>query len=116
MHDPDFIAETYLATWNEPDPEDRMALLKARWAEDCDYADPLMKGCGHDGIAAMIAGARARFPGHSFRLAGTPDGHGDAIRFSWHLMSPEDAAVARGTDIVRMDEHGRIASVTGFLD
>jgi len=116
MHDPDFIAEAYLATWNEPDPDDRMAVLQARWAEDSHYADPMMKGCGHEGIAAMIAGARERFPGHTFCLATAPDGHGDVVRFSWTLLSPQETPVARGTDFVRLDEHGRIASVTGFLD
>ena len=116
MHDPNAVAAAYLATWNEADPTRRSDLLRTAWSEDADYTDPMMKGCGHDGIAAMIAGARDRFPGHSFRLHGTPDGHGDVVRFSWTLVSPEAAPVAGGTDVVRLDPDGRIASVTGFLD
>ena len=116
MHDPNAIADAYLATWNEADGSRRHALIRDRWAEDADYTDPMMKGCGHDGIATMIAGARERFPGHSFRLQGTPDGHGDVVRFSWTLVGPDASPVVGGTDIVRLDADGRIASVTGFLD
>lgn len=116
MHDPNAIADAYLATWNAADQTRRRELLQTAWAEDADYTDPMMKGCGHDGIATMIAGARNRFPGHSFRLHGTPDGHSDVVRFSWTLIAPDASPVVRGTDIVRLDDDGRIASVTGFLD
>jgi hypothetical protein len=64
----------------------------------------------------MIAGARAQFPGHGFALAGTPDGHGRFVRFSWTLAPAGGAAIAGGTDVVRLDEVGRIAEVIGFLD
>ena len=75
-----------------------------------------MSGTGADGIAAMIEGARAQFPGHCFELRGTPDGHNGHVRFSWSLVSGEGRPVAGGTDIVRLDHSGRIAAVTGFLD
>ncbi len=111
------IAERYLAIWNEGDDARRRAMMTDTWAEDARYSDPLMQGEGRDGIAAMIAGARAQFPGHRFSLAGSPDAHGANLRFSWTL-APEGggAAVARGTDFAVLDAAGRLARVTGFLD
>ncbi|MBL8906159.1 MAG: nuclear transport factor 2 family protein [Rhizobiales bacterium] len=115
MNDFDKIAALYLATWNEADEAQRRLLLND-WAEDARYSDPLMHGEGREGISAMISAARAQFPGLGFKLHGAVDGHGCNIRFSWALSPENGEPVARGTDFVRVDEQGRIAAVTGFLD
>jgi hypothetical protein len=115
-HDPRTIADAYLALWNEPRNDRRCAALAAGWTADARYIDPMMRGAGQDGIAAMIAGARAQFPGHAFALRGTPDGHGAYVRFGWSLAPHDGAAIAHGTDIVRLDADGRIAEVIGFLE
>lgn len=115
MTDPRTIAENYLAAWNAPGSEERATNMMS-WAPDARYVDPLMRGEGRDGIAAMIARARAQFPGHDFTLTGTPDGCGNHVRFSWTLAAESGTPVARGTDIVRLDREGRIAEVIGFLD
>ncbi|MEH6718801.1 MAG: nuclear transport factor 2 family protein [Aurantimonas endophytica] len=115
MPTPQDIAADYLAVWNTPDDEERRRRLE-QWTPDAEYRDPLMRGRGRDGIAAMIAGARAQFPGHEFRPRGTPDGHGAFARFSWTLAPTGGPAVAGGTDIVRLDGRGRIAEIVGFLD
>ncbi|MBV8913892.1 MAG: nuclear transport factor 2 family protein, partial [Acetobacteraceae bacterium] len=74
------------------------------------------KGEGHDGIDALIGGVQARFPGFRFALSGRPDGHGDAIRFSWDL-GPEGAEpVVQGTDFAVLARDGRLSAVTGFID
>lgn len=115
MTDAATIARIYLATWNEADPARRRALLTASWAEDARYADPLMRGRGHDEIDGLIAAVQERFPGFRFSLVGAADGHGDHVRFSWQL-GPEGAdAPIKGTDFVRL-EGGRLADVRGFLD
>jgi len=116
MTDSNSIAQGYIALWNDADNGSRRALLSRDWADDARYADPVMAGDGRDGIAAMIAKARTQFPGHIFTLAGTPDGHGSFVRFSWTLAPSGGATVAAGTDIVRLDRTGRIAEVIGFLD
>ena len=116
MHTHQFIAERYLAMWNEPDPDRRRALVAAGWTSDGRYADPLMQGQGHEGIAAMIEGARASLPGLGFTLRGTPDGHGPYVRFAWSLAPEGGAPVAGGTDVARLDDTGRLVEVTGFLD
>ena len=114
--DPTTIAQTYLAAWNEADGVRRRELLDEGWAAEARYVDPLMHGEGREGIARMIEAARRQFPGHGFALSGTPDGHGGHVRFSWTLAPAGGAPVARGTDVVRLDDEGRIAEVVGFLD
>lgn len=113
-------AEQYLAAWNETEPARRRAMIVQGWAEDARCVEPMMQGAGHAEIDAMIAAVQDRFPGFRFALHGTPDGHGDRVRFSWSL-GPADAApmaapLAIGTDFVQLAPDGRIGSVTGFLD
>ena len=116
MPDPRSIAERYLDVWNEADGDRRRAALRAEWSDAASYVDPMMRGEGHDGIAAMIEAARGQFPGCVFALDGAPDGHGRHVRFSWRLSNADHILIARGTDFVRLDAQDRIAEVTGFLD
>ena len=57
-----------------------------------------MKGDGHDGVDALIAGVQQRFPDFKFKLIGEPNGYGDHVRFSWGL----------GPDGICMDAEGAI--------
>ncbi|SFF63200.1 SnoaL-like domain-containing protein [Duganella sp. CF458] len=110
------IVEQYLAAWNERNAEARLTRVVAAFAPEASYQDPLMQGAGHAAIDAMIAGAQGHFPGHRFELAGTPDSHGDVLRFSWTLAEPGSEAVAKGTDFAVVAADGRLRSVTGFID
>jgi hypothetical protein len=111
------LVDRYLATWNEPDAERRAKAVAGLWAEDGGYTDPLADVSGHEGIAAVIAGAREMFPGFVFTLGGGVDGHHDTARFTWHL-GPEGAAepVVIGFDVAVLAEDGRLGHVYGFLD
>lgn len=113
---PASIADRYLATWNEADAQQRAALLEQAWTRDARYADPLMAGSGLAQISALIGGVHERFAGYRFHRIGTPDGHGDHVRFSWALgpAAADDAPIA-GTDVVELKD-GRISRVVGFLD
>ena len=116
MTTPLVLADRYLATWNEADAARRQALVAALWSPQGRYADPMMSGQGHDGIAHMIATARAQFPGLVFTPRGEPDGHGAFARFSWSLGPAGGAPVAGGTDVARLDDDGRVVEIIGFLD
>ena len=56
-----------------------------------------------------------RYPGFRFNLFGTPEAHGDNLRFSWTLGPSGAEDLIQGTDFARLDA-GRLQSVTGFLD
>jgi SnoaL-like domain len=97
MIDAQEIAKRYIASWNEADAATRRGLVEGPWTEDGCYADPVMKADGQDGIAALIGGVHAQFPGYRFALTGQPDGHGAHVRFSWSLGLADGPVIARGT-------------------
>lgn len=110
------IVDRYLAVWNETDANRRRALIAQAWSEDATYVDPVMRGAGHAGIDAMIAGAQAQFPGFRFSALGRADAHNDRLRFRW-TAGPDGAdMLIDGTDFAVLAPDGRFASVCGFLD
>ncbi|PTB19290.1 polyketide cyclase [Trinickia symbiotica] len=115
MTDAAYIAERYIAVWNEADPLRRNALLIEGWSEDAAYVDPLMRGDGRDQISALIGAVHQRFPGFRFTLDGRVDAYGDRIRFTWALGPQSEPDMIKGTDFAVI-EQGRLKSVTGFLD
>uniref|UniRef100_A0AAU2VFU0 Nuclear transport factor 2 family protein n=1 Tax=Streptomyces sp. NBC_00003 TaxID=2903608 RepID=A0AAU2VFU0_9ACTN len=107
----------YFEAWNAGSAEDIAKAVAAAWTEGGTYTDPLAEVAGHDGVAAVIAGAHAQFPGFEFRLIGAVDGHHDVARFGWELVSVADgSAPVAGFDVITLAEDGRIRSVAGFLD
>lgn len=113
------IAQGYLAAWNEADAGRRARRISEAFEAEASYIDPRMQGRGHEGLNTMIGAAREHFPGHVFSLYGTPDLHGNRLRFSWSLApsgAVQAAPVARGTDFATLSVDGRLQEVTGFLD
>jgi hypothetical protein len=115
MTDPKTIAAAYIDLWNERAADRRREILTANWTSDASYVDPLMRGDGHGGVDALIAGVQQRFPDFKFTLIGEPNGYGDYIRFSWGLGPDGIDSPIKGTDFVVLKD-GHIRSITGFLD
>ncbi|MGW5156564.1 nuclear transport factor 2 family protein [Nonomuraea wenchangensis] len=110
------LVERYVAAWNETDAEARAKAVAALWTEDATYTDPMADVAGHDGIAAVIAGAQGMFPGLVFTPGEVYDAHHHIARFTWHLGPADGEPVAVGFDVVELAEDGRIRRVLGFLD
>ncbi|WP_175690593.1 nuclear transport factor 2 family protein [Burkholderia anthina] len=110
------LIDRYIDAWNESDVARRRALIDATYASDAAYRDPLMAGDGHAGIDTMIAAVQARFPAYRFHRTTDVDGFGQHLRFSWALVSPDGAAIVKGSDFGTVDASGRLKSVTGFID
>jgi hypothetical protein len=110
------VVDSYIAMWNEPDPERRRELVTQTLAEDASYVDPLMRGDGAEQIASMIGAAQEQFPGHRFALLAGPDAHHDRVRFTWSLSANGDDPVAVGVDFATVAEDGRLRALTGFLE
>jgi len=115
MSDAHTIATTYLQAWNETDVSRRAALLRENWTADASYVDPLMSGEGPSQIGALIGAVHERFPSFRFALLGTPDGHGEHVRFAWSLGPAGAEPPIKGSDVVSL-QGGRIRRVVGFLD
>ena len=116
MADTDTLVNTYIAMWNETDPQRRRDLVADTVTHDAAYVDPMMEGAGVDGIAAMIGAAQSQFPGHRFALVAGPEAHHDQLRFTWSLAADGGAPVAIGVDFVSLGDDGRMRSITGFLE
>lgn len=117
MNDFTELIDRYIDMWNDTDTSRRRALIARAWTEDAIYLDPMMRGEGHDGIDAMVSEVQQRFPSHRFRRTSEVDCCADQVRFSWEL-APQDGvpgATVKGTDF-GVIEHGRLRSITGFLD
>ncbi len=113
------LIDRYIAAWNETDPARRRELIASVFTDDADYLDPLTHVCGHDCIAAVIAGAQQRFPGHRISRHGEVDVLQDHVRFSWRI-APLDAQAPgamrmQGTDFAVL-ANGRLRRLTGFFD
>lgn len=117
MSDLNATVTRYLAIWNEADADKRSAAIAELFTADAPYIDPLAAVQGHEGIAAVIAGARDQFKGLSFELIGTVDAHHNIARFQWGLVTePGSEPIAIGFDVAVTAEDGRVQGVYGFLD
>jgi ketosteroid isomerase-like protein len=110
------LVSRYLAAWNETDPDARRRIIADVFSDDARYVDPLADVTGHDGIAAVIAGAQAQFPGLRFTPGEVLDTHHDIARFTWHLGSGDGEPFVVGFDVAQLAEDGRLRAVHGFLD
>jgi SnoaL-like domain len=112
----DELAQRYIDTWNETDPDARRAAVDQLYAEAARYVDPLAEADGREAIATMIGAVHEQFPGFTFRLAGPVDGHHNQVRFGWELGPQGSPAPIVGFDVAVIDGSGRIQTVLGFLD
>jgi hypothetical protein len=110
------VIDTYIATWNESDPDKRRALIDQVWTDDGRYIDPLADAEGKDAIDATIAAVQEQFAGLAFRLDGPVDAHHDLARFTWELGRTGADPVVIGFDVAVLGDDGRIQTVHGFLD
>jgi hypothetical protein len=111
----DTTVDTYLAAWNETDPQRRAELVGQAWTPAGRYLDPMLEAEGHDGISEMAAGIHGAYPGHRFRRTTQIDGHHDLVRFGWELFAPDGTVTVAGIDVGELDDDGRLRRITGFF-
>ena len=109
------VVETYLAMWNETDPDARAQLIEAAWLDTGYYQDPLLEAKGHDGLSAMVGGFQEQYPGYTFRQAGGVDSHHELARFGWELVAPDGTVFIAGLDVAALAPDGRLARIAGFF-
>jgi hypothetical protein len=110
------VVESYIAMWNETDPQRRRSIIEQTWTDDASYVDPNAEVAGADGLDALVAAVQEQFPGHRFVLAAGPDAHHDRVRFTWQLVGESGDAIATGLDVGVIADDGRLRAVTGFLE
>jgi hypothetical protein len=111
------LVVSYLAAWNEDEPQRRRELIAKTWTEEGSYVDAHRRGCGVEGIGDMIGAARAQFPGYRLNLVSGIETQNGYVRFSWAAGgTPEAPLYLAGTDFATVAPDGRFQSVAGFVD
>jgi hypothetical protein len=107
--------ERYVEFWNATDADDQQRLAAATFADGVGYRTPLgvMQGAGE------LIGFRNQFaqqsPGYELRARTQPEAHHDRARLQWELLVGGES-FATGTDVLEIDEAGRIVTITTFMD
>ena len=107
--------EQFFRAWNAESDAERLAAVQATYTDTAVVKDPLADVVGHKAIAAFITGARAQFPGHSFRPSSGIDAHHDLLRFAWQLVGPDGAPVVEGFETGQVAQDGRLSCTLGFF-
>jgi hypothetical protein len=105
----------YLEFWNADPGPDQQRLATEVFAPEVDYVAPIGASHGHDGLLALARELATHLGDVAFVARAEPDAHHDRARVRWEVIRGDDS-FATGTDVLVLDEHGRIASVTAFLD
>jgi SnoaL-like domain len=107
--------DTYLAMWNETDPDRRAELIEQAWTANGRYVDPLLEAEGHTALSEMVAAVHGQYPAHRFRRTSGIDTHHDQVRFAWELAAPDGALTVAGIDVGAFGADGRLLQITGFF-
>ncbi|GAA5177702.1 hypothetical protein GCM10023322_03050 [Rugosimonospora acidiphila] len=119
MLDPQRFAERYVALWNEPDPGARCLAIAEVFAERARYCNALHRYDGLDEITDAIQASHERWigQGYVFRARDGAATHHDALRLRWDMLPAAGGEVASiGTDLIVLDEDGRIARDYQFIE
>src|SRR5688572_27524496 len=90
---------TYFAMWNEDDRAKRLDLVAQAWTTDAHYVDPMSDVSGYDGLADMVDGVRAQFPGATLQRTSDIDTHHNVAKFGWSMTAADGAPIIAGIDV-----------------
>jgi len=107
--------ERYIRFWNAETPGDQRRLAAETYAEGVSYCTPVGVMHGSEELIGFRDQFAQHSPGYSFRARTAPEAHHDRARLQWELVV-DGTTFATGTDVLELDDGGRIVSVTGFLD
>lgn len=131
------FAERYVAVWNEPDPKLRREAIEQLWAgtgtqilqppqEIRSAADrlgmrpPALVASGHDEIESRVTAAYELFVGSGqmeFRAGEPAQRLEQVVKIRWIGVPPGGGQrLGGGTDILMLDEDGRIQTQYQFVD
>ncbi|MFJ6324674.1 MULTISPECIES: hypothetical protein [unclassified Rhizobium] len=118
--DLDELANRYVAVWNEPDQLERRNGIETLWLQDGLHFTPTREVKGYEALEARVEESHNKFvrdQGFVFRVSGEPLGHHGVVKFYWVMVDPTSNAIkAIGSDVLCLDESGRIASDHQFTE
>lgn len=107
----------YDRAWNADEARAREALLKAMWAENGRYVDPMADVAGPEGVSKMIGNFRFVFQGAQVRsTSGVAEAGGGWVTFDWIIISKLGRRVLfKGFDVAHLNGEGKIELLAGFF-
>lgn len=107
-------AEAYIRFWNLEQDEQRV-LGQEIFAPDVVQYAPIGVLTGIDALVGFTRRFAGEMGDYAYRRRELPESHHDRVRVRWELLRGDDS-FAEGTDVLTLDESGRITTITTFLD
>ncbi|MEV5105138.1 nuclear transport factor 2 family protein [Streptomyces massasporeus] len=110
--------DRYVQFWNAGTEQEQRELAAATFTDGVEYRAEIGILSG----AQALMDFRNQFVAHmgtaALRLRERPQVHHRRARLRWQILTEggDGAPFATGTDVIHLDEDGRISSVTAFLD
>ncbi|MBL8727639.1 MAG: SRPBCC domain-containing protein [Planctomycetes bacterium] len=108
------VVDAWFRAWSEPDTAVRARLLADCAAHDVAMHDKWCCLTGHDDLLQHITICLQVAPGVTMQRAGEPRHCQGTALVDWTATDAKGGPRGKGTNVVRLDAHGRIASVVGF--
>ncbi|SDT11985.1 nuclear transport factor 2 family protein [Actinopolymorpha singaporensis] len=107
--------ERYVEFWNAAAPEDQQRLAAQTFAAGVSSRTPVAVMRGVEELVAFRDQFAQHFPDYRFQAREVPETHHERARLRWEIVVG-GTTFATGTDVLHLDDAGRITEVTGFLD
>jgi hypothetical protein len=115
MTDRTQVIDEYVATWNEPDSDARLAMISQVWTADGYYADRGAEARGHAQINANIDRVHRKFPDRIYGRTSELFNFRDRARFEWAIIDPFGRPTFGGVAYAKFAGDGRLRGMIGFF-
>ena len=110
----DDVLATYLAAWNESDPEQRRGALERAVITDVELVDPTGRWRGVAGLVDRIGNYQASAPSTEVVPGSGVDAHNDVVRYSWRIVDGDGRELMEGIDVAERAGDGRLKRILMF--
>jgi hypothetical protein len=112
MHEPQQLADRYVAVWNETDPARRRLTIAELWTPTGEHYVGTREVRGHDALYERIIGSHEKNVtacGYRFRAVKDARAVHDAVTFHWEMLPGDrEEVLATGRQFLILDPEGRI--------
>ena len=113
--DPNSAIERYVAFWNAASADEQRRLAAATFASRISYHAPAGVMSGADELINFRNQFAEHAPDYVFQPRTEPQAHHGRARLQWELVVAGES-FATGTDVLEVDDDGRVAAIVSFLD
>jgi hypothetical protein len=110
MHEPQSLADRYVAVWNETDAGRRRRQIAELWVPQGEHYVGTRAARGHEALETRVRESHeknVRDGGNRFRAAPGARQLRDVVTFHWEMLHGETVG-GRGLEILRVDDQGRV--------